>query len=204
MFSYVLDMVLTPEALFWLEVSKILAPLLAIGIAIWKCSGWVSSLKQVLDNMENSVNTIETAITRVDLKTMELTLSKILGMATPSTLGKTVHFNLTETRIGVSVSLVIKSTTSEIEIRFDQPIEIEGLHKALVDDQDLRKYEKNMFGKETNVAPYSPRGLRLFIHSDDLDLITTWTKFMLDRIDRHLAKLVDFGKVFDKKLEEKL
>ena len=191
-----------PSDYIWLiDLLRILSPIIAIGLFIWRCSGWISNLKQILEKLSASVSTIETAITRVDLKTMEIQLATLIGMATPSKIGNTVHTTLEKSGVALAVSLASRGSQSEIEMRFDQAIELSGLKDKIIEDKELEKIEKVLFNSQVTILRYSPMGLKFVIKSDDLDSIARWVRILLDKLDDFLIDLVSYEEEFDKKLE---
>jgi hypothetical protein len=186
-----------------IDILKILSPILAISIFIWKCSSWYHSFSTDFNELKNSVSIIKTAIVEVDLKTMERQLSMLLG-ATSKTYGNTVETTLKGSGVGVAISLISFDKKSKIEIRFDQPIEIEGLQQNISNDKILAKEEKRLFGKETDLIAYSPRAIQFQIPSNDLDKIAEFTTIALKSLDYSLQNINSFEQQFDEKLERKL
>jgi len=180
------------------------APIIAVLLFIWTCSGWFSGLRKTLDDMKSSLSTIETAITQVDLKTMEHDISVLIGARIPSSVRNTVDTILKKTGIKVSVSLSSLGNPSELEMRFDRRIEPNGLTDLIIDDKDLKNIEKKLFGSEVRMIAYSPRALKFLISSQDIDSIAAWAKVILEKLDDFIIITNIHEKTFDKKLEELL
>jgi len=190
------------------DLWKILEPFMPLYLILipiaYKCGAWSTKFTSKFDALVTSIKKIENAVTSVDLQEMAQQLSQIAGTTKGKTIGNTVTKVLKKTGVTVDVSLSSLGPESSINLRFSQAIDHKGLSEAIVNNKELSKEEKRLFGNETKIFAYSPRGLMFKIPSDNLDLIADFIVYLLKVIHDILIDMNEFEKDFDEKVRSKM
>lgn len=154
-----------------------------------------------LEDVDESVNTIEAAITAVDLPGIQEAIERIFTDTFSDDslpIGNSAHHELEESGVEVAISLAGYGEQGiQINVRFGREVAIGSLSEQLAEDEDLGELEEELFGSQAQILAPSPRQLNFDVLSTDMDVISTWIEEMIKRLDEYVVQTTTTEEEFD-------
>lgn len=161
-----------------------------------------------LEDVDDSVDNIEAAITAVDLKGIEEAVERLFTDSFGEDslpIGNSVHYTLDESGIEVAISLAaMDEHATQVNFRFDKEIRTGAITDLLANDEELGQLEDRLFGEQSSIAVPSPRQLNFTVPTSDMDAITEWVPKMVDRMDDYILQTTESANEFDERVAEAL